>query len=52
MAIEIRNGTVYDPADGIEGEKLDIFVAEGKIVDEIKPDEIIDATGKTVMQAG
>ena len=52
MAIRIRNGTVYDPANGIEGEKMDIFVAEGKIVDEIKPDEIIDATDKTVMAGG
>jgi formylmethanofuran dehydrogenase subunit A len=52
MAIQIRNGTVYDPANGIEGEKMDIFVAEGKIVDEIKPDEIIDATDKTVMAGG
>jgi formylmethanofuran dehydrogenase subunit A len=52
MAIQIRNGTVYDPANGIEGEKRDIFVDDGKIVDEIKPDEIIDATNKTVMAGG
>ena len=52
MAIQIRNGTVYDPANGIEGEKMDIFVCDGKIVDEIKPDEIIDATDKTVMAGG
>ncbi len=52
MAIQIRNGTVYDPKNGIECEKADIFVADGKIVDEIKPDEIIDATGKTVMAGG
>jgi len=52
MTIQIRNGTVYDPANGIEGEKMDIFVDGGKIVDEIKPDEIIDATDKTVMAGG
>jgi len=52
MSVEIRNGTVYDPANGIEGEKMDIFVADGKIVDEIKPDVIIDATDKTVMAGG
>ncbi len=50
--IQIKNGTVYDPANGIECEKLDIFVAEGKIVDETKPDKVIDATGKTVMPGG
>ncbi|RCV64055.1 formylmethanofuran dehydrogenase subunit A [Methanophagales archaeon] len=52
MAIQISNGTVYDPKNGLEGEKMDIFVCGGKIVDEIKPDEIIDATGKTVMAGG
>ncbi len=52
MAIQIRNGTVYDPKNGIEGEKADIFVADGKVVEEIKPDEIIDATDKTVMAGG
>lgn len=52
MAIQIRNGTVYDPANGIEGEKMDIFVCDGKIVGEIKPDKIIDATDKTVMAGG
>jgi formylmethanofuran dehydrogenase subunit A len=52
MAIRIRNGRVYDPANGLEGEKMDIFVDGGKIVDEIKPDEIIDATDKTVMAGG
>ncbi len=52
MTIQIRNGAVYDPANGLEGEKMDIFVEGGKIVDEIKPDEIIDATDKTVMAGG
>ena len=52
MTIQIRNGTVYDPKNGIECEKMDIFVADGKVVDEIKPDEIIDATGKTIMAGG
>lgn len=50
--IQIKNGTVYDPANGIECEKMDIFVADGKIVDETKPDKVIDATGKTVMPGG
>lgn len=48
----IKNGAVYDPANGIEGEKMDIFIADGKIVDEIKPEKIIDATDKTVMAGG
>ncbi len=54
MKLCIKNGTVYDPANGIEGERMDIFIADGKIVDEIKPEpeEIIDATDKTVMAGG
>ena len=50
--IQIKNGTVYDPANGIECEKMDVFIADGKIVDEIKPDVILDATDKTVMPGG
>ena len=52
MKIHIKNGTVYDPSNGIEGDKMDIFVADGKIVDETKPEVIIDATDKTVMPGG
>ena len=52
MKLQIRNGTVYDPANGIEGEKMDIFVADGRIVDETKPEEVIDARAKTVMPGG
>ncbi|NQE44812.1 Allantoinase [ANME-1 cluster archaeon GoMg2] len=52
MKLHIKNGTVYDPANGIEGDKMDIFVADGKIVDETKPEVIIDATAKTVMPGG
>jgi len=54
MKIWLKNGTVYDPVNGVDGEKMDIFIADGKIVDEIKPEpeEIIDATDKTVMPCG
>jgi formylmethanofuran dehydrogenase subunit A len=52
----IKNGTVYDPRNGINGEKMDIFIDNGKIVDVPKsipgPEEIIDASGKTVMPGG
>ncbi len=52
--IQIKNGTVYDPRNGINGEKLDIFIADGKIVEETKPkpEVVIDARGKTVMPGG
>ncbi len=48
----IKNGTVYDPLNGVDGEKMDIFIADGKIVEEIKPEEILDAADKTVMPGG
>ncbi len=48
----IKNGFVFDPTQGIKGDKADIAVKDGKIV---KSSEIsskartIDASGKTVM---
>lgn len=52
----IKNGFVYDPLNGIKGDKLDIFIKDGKIVEEasINPVEahVIDATNKVVMPGG
>ncbi|MFX0030953.1 MAG: amidohydrolase family protein [Candidatus Hermodarchaeota archaeon] len=48
----IKNGIVYDPINNIEGEKKDILVESGKIVEKFtnnKDIEEIDATGKTVV---
>lgn len=51
----IKNGFVFDPLQGISGDKMDIAIKDGKIVD---PKELgsgartIDATGKTVMAGG
>ncbi|MCS7127707.1 MAG: formylmethanofuran dehydrogenase subunit A [Sulfolobales archaeon] len=54
--IIIRNGLVYDPLNGVNGEEIDIGVKDGRIVD---PSEInvaeainIDAKGKVVMPGG
>lgn len=47
----IRNGTVYDPRNEIEGEKMDIFVEDGKIVEEADGKEI-DASGLIVLPGG
>ncbi len=52
----IKNGIVIDPKNGIEGEKMDIFVKEGKIVEEseVKKEEckVIDASNKLVVAGG
>jgi formylmethanofuran dehydrogenase subunit A len=50
----IRNGTVYDPVNRIQGERKDIFIRAGKIVDKLKERNVkmIDASGKVVMPSG
>ncbi|MFX1376744.1 MAG: amidohydrolase family protein [Promethearchaeota archaeon] len=48
----IKNGLVYDPINNIEGEKKDILIESGKIVDKFSNNndvEDIDATGKTII---
>ncbi|MHA1594944.1 MAG: formylmethanofuran dehydrogenase subunit A [Candidatus Baldrarchaeia archaeon] len=51
----IKNGYVYDPINGISGEKMDIYVKNGKIVEEFSEkdaDIIIDASNMIVMPGG
>ncbi len=48
----IKNGLVYDPLNGIEGEKMDIFVKDGKIVESGDGGETIDASGFVVLPGG
>ncbi|QSZ67092.1 formylmethanofuran dehydrogenase subunit A [Methanofollis aquaemaris] len=50
----IKNGFVFDPVLGINGDKVDIAIKDGKIVQstEIKNPTVVDAAGKTVMAGG
>lgn len=49
----IKNGFVYDPLNGINGERMDIAVKNGKIVEKISGrKKIIDASGMIVMPGG
>jgi formylmethanofuran dehydrogenase subunit A len=50
----IKNGFVYDPVQGINGDVVDVAVKDGKMVDpsSVKKAKTIDATGMTVMAAG
>jgi formylmethanofuran dehydrogenase subunit A len=50
----IKNGFVFDPINGIDGEKMDIAIKNGKIVGKVHPHrgKTIDATGLTVMPGG
>jgi len=53
MEYIIKNGTVYDPTNNIDGEKKDVMFKDGKIVDNVASDaKVVDAAGKVVMAAG
>jgi len=50
----IQNGFVYDPLNGVNGDKMDIAVKDGKIVDKAsgKRKKIINASGMIIMPGG
>lgn len=54
--LHIKNGIVIDPKNGVKAEKMDIFVKDGRIVEEseIRKDEakVIDASNKLVVAGG
>jgi len=54
MKLLVRNGFVYDPLNGIDGEQVDIAVSGGKVDENVDESEakIIDATGMMVMPGG
>jgi len=49
----IKNGIVYDPLNDIDGEKKEIHIKDGIIVDKVNGDaKVIDASGLIVMPGG
>src|SRR5215831_14494120 len=60
--LKIANGTLYDPANGVDGVVKDVWIQDGKVVappvadapgsPEVRPDRVIDATGLVVMPGG
>lgn len=53
----IRNGTLHDPANGVDGLVRDLWVENGRVVapptdPDRRPDRILDATGLIVMPGG
>ncbi|MGD0160606.1 MAG: formylmethanofuran dehydrogenase subunit A [Candidatus Bathyarchaeia archaeon] len=54
MELLIKNGFVYDPLNGVNGEKMDIAIRDGKIVESVSARRArkIDASGMTVMPGG
>jgi len=51
MLTKLAGGRVYDPANGVDGERRDIFIRDGRIVADpgAKPDAVLDVSGKVVM---
>ena len=57
MTLLLANGTVYDPANGIDGEVRSLWIDGGKIVappsdPHARADRVIDLTGLVVMPGG
>lgn len=53
MELLIKNGAVFDPKNGIKGDKTDISIKDGKIVDKVSSGaKVIDAGGRLVMPGG
>src|SRR6267142_5880132 len=63
--LKIANGTVYDPANGVDGVVKDIWIRDGKVVappganapgspgdPSGSPAKVLDATGLVVMPGG
>ena len=52
MLLQLKGGTVYDPANGVNGERRDIFIRHGKIVRPPRSGraaQVIDVRGNVVM---
>src|SRR5947208_1287609 len=55
--LKIANGTIYDPANGVNGVVQDLWIQDGKIIapptdPTVLPEKVLDATGLVVMAGG
>ncbi len=52
--IIVKGGYVYDPLNGIDGEKADILISGGKVIEKLKGrgGKVVDASGMVVMPGG
>lgn len=50
--LRIINGTVYDPANGVNGVVRDVCISGGRIVESVEGGRTIDATGLIVFPGG
>ncbi len=51
--VQLRGARVYDPANGVDGEVRDLFIADGRIVtaphDGRAADQVLDLSGRVIM---
>ena len=54
MSLLIKNGYIYDPLNSVKGDKMDIAIEKGKIVEEVdeRKSRVINASGMVVMPGG
>jgi len=54
MELLVKNGFVYDPINGVDGERMDIAIKDRKIVEKVNEHKArkIDASGMIVMPGG
>jgi len=54
MELLIKNGFIYDPINGVDGEKMDIAIKDRRIVEKVNESKAlkIDASGMIVMPGG
>jgi formylmethanofuran dehydrogenase subunit A len=53
MNIKITGGRLYDPAQGLDGARQDLFIKGDRIVSRLKkPDRVIEAKGQIVVPGG
>lgn len=53
MELLIKNGIVFDPLNGIDGQKMDIAIRDGKVVESVSSGaRVIDASNLLVMPGG
>ena len=50
--LRITGGTVYDPANGIDGIVQDVCIEDGRVVDRVEGGRTIDASGLAVFPGG
>ena len=54
--LRIANGTVYDPANNVDGVVQDVWIQDGKIVaaptaPDVHPDKVLDAVSAELLAA-